>query len=122
MATLGLLNFCEVDIDDLKVGEKYMIQERSYQHTRTIYGVFAEYITQHITEWEKCMYTIESPYIHHTMYYTTHTRMRINIITKKCEFYKLVSSKEQIQQDMENRAINLILQKLIGDDAFNYEF
>lgn len=119
MATLGLLNFCEVDNDDLKIGEKYMIQERSYQHTRTIYGVFAEYITQHITEWSKNMYTIESSYMQTETYYASN--IRLNIITKKCEFYKLISSKEQIQQDMENRAINLILQKLIGDDAFNYE-
>jgi hypothetical protein len=35
-------------------------------------------------------------------------------------FYKLIPTKEKIQQAMELRAINIILQNIIGDKTFNY--
>lgn len=37
-----------------------------------------------------------------------------------CLYYEIVSKKNDIQTAMEERALNLILQKIIGDKYFNY--
>lgn len=37
-----------------------------------------------------------------------------------CNYYILSSQKEQIQDAMETRAVNKILQKITGDDSFTY--
>lgn len=36
------------------------------------------------------------------------------------KFYKFVSQKSRIQSDMERRAVNMIVQRLIGDDCFKW--
>ena len=36
------------------------------------------------------------------------------------DFYKFVSQKPRIQSDMERRAVNLIVRRLIGDDCFQW--
>jgi len=36
------------------------------------------------------------------------------------KYYTLVSKKDQIQNAMESRAINLIIQNVLGDTNFNY--
>jgi hypothetical protein len=36
------------------------------------------------------------------------------------KFYKFVSQKSRIQADMERRAVNIIVQRLIGDDCFKW--
>jgi len=36
------------------------------------------------------------------------------------KFYKFVSQKKRIQCDMERRAVNMIIQHLIGDDCFQW--
>lgn len=53
-----------------------------------------------------------------------------NMTTKTCcehlfflstrKFYKFVSQKERIQFDMERRAVNMIVRRLICDDHFNW--
>jgi hypothetical protein len=53
-----------------------------------------------------------------------------NITTQTCrehlfflstrKFYKFVSQKARIQWDMERRAVNLIIQRLIGDNYFEW--
>jgi len=40
--------------------------------------------------------------------------------TDEHSYYKLVSQKNKIQSDMENRAVNLIIRRLIGDDNFEW--
>lgn len=35
-------------------------------------------------------------------------------------YYKFVSKKKEIQQNMETRAINKVLQRIIGDDCFKW--
>jgi len=37
-----------------------------------------------------------------------------------CEYYEIVSKKNDIQNAMELRAINLIIQTILGDTTFNY--
>ena len=36
------------------------------------------------------------------------------------KFYKFVSQKERIQNDMERRAVNLIVGRLLGDECFQW--
>lgn len=53
-----------------------------------------------------------------------------NITTQTCsehlfflstrKFYKFVSQKAHIQSDMEHRAVNLIIQRVLGDDCFQW--
>ena len=53
-----------------------------------------------------------------------------NITTNTCsehvfflstrKFYKFVSQKKRIQSDMERRAVNLIIRRLIGDNCFEW--
>uniref|UniRef100_A0A6C0ESP7 Uncharacterized protein n=1 Tax=viral metagenome TaxID=1070528 RepID=A0A6C0ESP7_9ZZZZ len=51
-------------------------------------------------------------------YFGTMRMIMTSIYVRKC--YKLNSFKEKIQHAMEQRAINLILQKIIGDKTFTY--
>jgi hypothetical protein len=37
-----------------------------------------------------------------------------------CNYYEIVSNKKKIQETMEYRALNLILQKIIGDKMFQW--
>jgi len=53
-----------------------------------------------------------------------------NMTTKICseyllflpsrKFYKFVSQKARIQSDMEHRAVNMIIRRVIGDDCFKW--
>jgi hypothetical protein len=43
---------------------------------------------------------------------------RVFHLYPKRYYYKFVSKKKEIQQNMETRAINKVLQKIIGDDFF----
>ena len=36
------------------------------------------------------------------------------------KFYKFVSQKARIQSDMERRAVNIIVRRLLGDDCFKW--
>ena len=40
--------------------------------------------------------------------------------SSKRKFYKFVSQKSRIQSDMERRSVNMIVQRLIGDDCFKW--
>jgi hypothetical protein len=115
------IKFCEIDIDELVTGQKYMIQEISYQHTIIYYSVFSHYVTGYITEWNKPSYRVDTPYTG-IKYKPTMRFEKINLnnLTKKASFFKLICSKEKIQNAMELRAINLILQNIIGDKTFTY--
>ena len=37
-----------------------------------------------------------------------------------CNFYQFVSQKPRIQSDMEHRAVNLVVRRIVGDDHFNW--
>jgi hypothetical protein len=113
------LNFCEIDIDALIPGKRYMIKEEYYQHTRTIYCIFEGYFSPHITYWTDIRYTIKDCTCQH---FTTGrlqlNRLQLNNMTKKAIFYKMISSKPKIQNAMELRALNIVLQNVIGDHTF----
>jgi hypothetical protein len=69
----------------------------------------------------------KGPFCYHVLYLEfDHTRNISNNLkppkyflpTRK--FYKFVSQKARIQSDMERRAVNLIVRRLIGDDCFQW--
>lgn len=37
-----------------------------------------------------------------------------------CKFYEFVPQKARIQSDMERRALNMIIRRLLGDDCFEW--
>ena len=51
---------------------------------------------------------------------TTQTDIDSNLFSSTSTFYKFVSQKSRIQSDMERRAVNLIVRRLIGDDCFKW--
>uniref|UniRef100_A0A6C0EY99 Uncharacterized protein n=1 Tax=viral metagenome TaxID=1070528 RepID=A0A6C0EY99_9ZZZZ len=112
------MKFCEIDIDELVKGKKYMIREIFYDYTRTTFSIFDHYETPYITNWNKTIYTILSPELDLDVIYANN--IRLNNMIKKAYFYKLETVKEQIQNAMELRAVNLILQNITGDKTFIY--
>ena len=115
--TLGVVNFCEIDIDALITGKRYIIKEESHQHTRTIQGTFVNYFNPHTTCWYSTIYTVIS--YDRTQKFYQHT-LQLNNMIKKATFYKMISSKTKIQNAMEMRAVNIILKRIIGDCTFAY--
>ena len=51
---------------------------------------------------------------------TTQTDRDYLLFSSTSKFYKFVSQKARIQSDMERRAVNLIVRRLIGDDCFEW--
>ena len=51
---------------------------------------------------------------------TTQTDIDYTLFSSTSTFYKFVSQKARIQSDMERRAVNLIIRRLIGDDCFEW--
>ena len=45
---------------------------------------------------------------------------RASFFTDTNDYYEFVKQKEKIQSDMERRAVNLIVRRLIGDDCFEW--
>jgi hypothetical protein len=55
----------------------------------------------------------------HTRNITGHLQPPKYFLTTR-KFYKFVSQKARIQSDMEHRAVNMIVQRLIGDNYFKW--
>jgi hypothetical protein len=56
----------------------------------------------------------------HAYNITTQTWREYLFFLSTRKFYKFVSQKARIQSDMERRAVNLIIQRLIGDNCFQW--
>lgn len=56
----------------------------------------------------------------HAYNITTQTYCEHLFFLSTRKFYKFVSQKARIQTDMEQRAVNMIIQRLIGDDCFQW--
>ena len=108
-----MLNFVKVDEGTLIRGTKYKIID-IYNYNPHEYIVTFDGYSQgnNILSWINLSFykTVNNE----TLYYRYTTDNTMFLKYKYSTYvYKLVSSKEQIQQDMENRAVNLILQTLI---------
>ena len=51
---------------------------------------------------------------------TNHIHVPSAIFMSNINFYQFVSQKPRIQSDMEHRAVNLLVQRIVGDDHFKW--
>ena len=67
-------------------------------------------------------YLIDELYLEfdHAYNMTTNTCCEPLFFLSTRKFYKFVSQKARIQSDMEHRAVNIIVRRLIGDDCFQW--
>jgi hypothetical protein len=112
-----MLSFVSINIDELVKGTKYRIEENLFNVKELIIvGIFNGYEEKYLL-WNKTFYF--NNYNGYEVIIPKYVEsMRMDILHKR-KFYKLISSKEKIQNAMELRAINLILQNII-DKTFIY--
>ncbi len=119
-----MLNFVQVDEKTLIQGIKYKIVDNHPYYNRKYISVFNKYdIDQFNVKyllWGKTIFIVEivDPYSEISYVYKDMT-MPIKGLYDR-HIYKLVSSKEKIQCAMELRAVNIVLQNIIGDNTFIY--
>ena len=90
------LTFIPIKLINLVKGQKYLIEDYGYYHTKLYY----------VGTYEK--------YENYKLYFNT-VCVDISI-----SIYEPILLKKFIQQYMELRAVNLILQKITGDKSFTY--
>ena len=100
------LTFKIVDFNQL-IKKKYYILIKCELQTIERTGNFVKYVEHDIAFFTN-MYYNSSPF--YSIY-----------LNKDDTFYDIIFQKEKIQNAMELRAINKILQRLIGDETFKYE-
>ena len=112
------MKFKEVNYNDLKLGSKYVI---IHNHLDKVYiGIFNGYCNKYtigeISFWSKayigCLNKINKKYLMGDI--------ALNRYTYKRKYLVLESQREEIQNNMENRAINIILRMILGDNNFCY--
>ncbi len=109
------LTFVRCKQRELIIGKKYMfIREYYFDKKREVmYGTINDN-EMSITEINKITY------INKEAEYKSNNTIIIDTLMSRTIFLKLFSSKTKIQQAMEQRAINLILQNIVGDKMFKY--
>lgn len=105
-----MLSFVSINSVCLIKGNKYIvIQSRDYNNVIKKYiGIFVKYESNH-TIWKKIDIILETNNSSSTFHLPT---FNINLNTAPFKIYKLI--KTNIQEAMELRAINIILQNIIG--------
>lgn len=118
------LKFKEVAYNELKLGTKYIItnqQRYVFKSDKVYVGIFNGYCNKYtvgeITNWEKTHITY-SPFINNKKYKLGD--ISFNRYTYERTYLILDSQRDIIQNNMEYRAINIILRRLIGDNTFCY--
>jgi len=91
--------FQPIESNELKYNQQYKIGDL-YKGRIFIDEYYLEFDT---------IYGLDNIPVHRNLYFLPHNT-----------YYKFVSQKERIQWDMECRAVNLFLHKLIGDDTFTW--
>lgn len=115
------MKFKEVNYNDLRLGTKYII---IHNHIDKVYiGIFNGYSNKYtigeISYWGKT----------HISYLTKNNKyllrdiigdISLNKYTYKRKYMILDSQRETIQNNMETRAVNIILRMILGDNNFCY--
>ena len=115
------MRFIEVKYNDLKLGTKYLIINQLNQEKDKIYiGIFNGFCNKHtineISHWGKT----------YISYLTNYNKkylvgdLSLNKYSFKRKYMILESQKQQIQDNMEARALKIILTSIIGDNNFCY--
>jgi len=114
----------EVLPENLEVRKKYYIECLTYDENNNITIYIPSYRSTGI--YMKYRLT-ESPFNHRIVYFKNFRRINCQNplfegnavkLNKLWRFYEV--QKDQIQNNMEKRAINMILQRIIGDKYFQY--
>jgi hypothetical protein len=121
---MNYLKFKEVPYNELKLGTKYIITDQAryiFKSNKVYVGIFNGYCNKYtvseITNWGKTHISY-SQSINKKKYkigdisFNRHTYERTYLV--------LDSQREIIQNNMESRALNIILRRLIGDNSFYY--
>jgi len=90
-----------VDLYDLVPGEKYLVGPNQWEW----YFVREMYYKQRYCVFESVK--------------NAHRNNQYHISIQE-DFYKFVPQKARIQSDMEHRAVNLIVRRLLGDECFEW--
>lgn len=121
---MNCLKFKEVSYNELKLGTKYIITDQSryvFKSNKVYVGIFNgysnKYTVSEITNWGKAHITY-SQSINNKKYKVGD--ISFNRYTYERTYLVLDSQREIIQNNMEYRALNIILRRLIGDDNFCY--
>lgn len=114
------MKFKEVSYNELKLGTKYIIQHHFNATDKIYIGTFNGYCNKYtideISHWGK---TYVSYLTNYNKKYLV-GELSLNKYTFKRKYMILDSQKETIQNNMEARALNIILRLLIGDNSFSY--
>lgn len=114
------MKFVEVNYNDLIIGTKYIILDQFKKSDKIHVGIFNGYYNKYTTG--EISYWIKT----HISYLTNYNKkyllgnIELNKYTFKRKYMMLDSQKEKIQNNMESRALNIILRLLIGDNNFCY--
>jgi len=111
-----MLKFKEVSYGDLKLGNKYIIQDniKDKIHIGIFNGYSNEYTLNEISYWCKTFIS----YLTNINKKYLIGNVEMNKYTTKRKYLVLESQKEIIQNNMENRALHIILRKITGDKLF----
>ena len=114
------MKFIEVQYNDLKLGTKYLIINQFTQSEQIHIGIFNgfcnKYTMREISYWGKA----------YISYLTNYNKkylvgdLCLNKYSFKRKYMILESQKEIIQNNMEARALKIILTSIIGDNNFCY--
>lgn len=112
------LKYTNVSIEDLELGRKYLIHYHSniYPPYITSKGIFIRY-TQNPRngsldlEYEEFAYNVS--------FFLRKSKTFV-ICSDMDDFYEMSPQTPEIQCAMESRAVNKILQRIVGDDTFTY--
>jgi hypothetical protein len=102
-------------------GQRYLIKDvQRFNYRIATFKRYSFYLGYTITIWQKIKYTTyitinKTELIEYSLFGDLYLSLDENDI-----IYELVSEKKAIQCAMEQRAINLILQNIIGDKNFTY--
>uniref|UniRef100_A0A6C0EV74 Uncharacterized protein n=1 Tax=viral metagenome TaxID=1070528 RepID=A0A6C0EV74_9ZZZZ len=103
-------------------GQRYLIKDIhfiNYQRFAT-FKRYSFYLGYTITIWQRIKYTTYLTINKTELIEYSHFGDLYLSIDESDYIYELVSEKKAIQKSMEQRAINLILQNIIGDKNFTY--
>ena len=124
-----MLSFVSIDFSDLIEGTKYKIEEATQCYFRTYIGIYNgtfnefDYYDNVVPYllWENTTFVAKNIKRVEFIRPKYFKMMRMESISSNDrQMYKLFCSKEKNQNAMELRAINLIIQNIIGDCAFTY--
>ena len=112
------LKFNKVTVNCLVKGNKYMVVQPKITHVQMIVGRFEEH-TSIFTHWTNVSCIMQYNGIIEHVYRCSLYGFNTNI-NNPYSMYELVSSKKDIQNAMEIRAVNKVLYHIMGDNHFVY--